>query len=205
MNKTPQPVISRWLWITLIVVILIAAGYFGWYYLIGSGKNNAVVTIKTDETANPQVIESNIFDVMKAKIGDVVVNMTIKAITPFSVNITPPKSFPLTADNAKVEFSGQTQISGTYQYYGNDEQSEMLTDIVCFDGLDNSSKSQLPQIQGDRREPWFCFSNQDLAKELFIPKGAVGKATIIIDQYEINSYPSEVFNTATLIKVITKS
>src|SRR4030042_4323151 len=47
----PKPAVSKWLWIVLIVVGLGAAGYFGWYYLMGPGKK--VETSTTTSTTTP--------------------------------------------------------------------------------------------------------------------------------------------------------
>ncbi|AKM81963.1 TPA: hypothetical protein DD449_05390 [Candidatus Berkelbacteria bacterium] len=42
-----QPAVSKWLWITLIIVVLIAGGYFAWYYLSGPGKTASTTTVTT--------------------------------------------------------------------------------------------------------------------------------------------------------------
>ncbi len=46
---------SKWLWVSLIIVILVAGGYFGWYYLLGPGKkvvtSNSTITTTITTTA----------------------------------------------------------------------------------------------------------------------------------------------------------
>jgi len=58
MMGNPRPVVSKWLWITLIIVVLAGAGYFSWYYFMGPGKKVATTTTTTptvvDETAGWQ-------------------------------------------------------------------------------------------------------------------------------------------------------
>jgi len=49
--QAPKPAVSKWLWISLIVVVLGAAGYFGWYYLKGPGKKVATSTTSTTPTS----------------------------------------------------------------------------------------------------------------------------------------------------------
>jgi len=51
MDPTPKPVVSMWLWITLIVVAVIGAGFFSWYYLMGPGKKTAASTATTSPSA----------------------------------------------------------------------------------------------------------------------------------------------------------
>jgi len=47
-----QPVVSKWLWISLIIVIIIAGGFFSWFYLMGPGKTKTSTPITTDKTAD---------------------------------------------------------------------------------------------------------------------------------------------------------
>lgn len=48
MNQSPapqsKPKISKWLWISLIIVAVLAAGFFAWYYLMGSEKKTETKT-----------------------------------------------------------------------------------------------------------------------------------------------------------------
>ncbi|OGD57163.1 hypothetical protein A2V71_01925 [Candidatus Berkelbacteria bacterium RBG_13_40_8] len=53
----PKPAVSKWLWIVLIVVVLGAAGYFGWYYLMGPGKK--VETSTSTPTATTTTPSTN--------------------------------------------------------------------------------------------------------------------------------------------------
>lgn len=46
----PKPGVSKWLWIVLIVVALIGAGFFAWYYLMGPGKKVATSTTTPSTT-----------------------------------------------------------------------------------------------------------------------------------------------------------
>jgi len=48
MGMQSKPAVSKWLWISLIIVIVLAAGFAAWYYLSGPGK-----TVATTETTTP--------------------------------------------------------------------------------------------------------------------------------------------------------
>lgn len=52
-----KPVVSMWLWITLIIVVLIGGGFFAWYYLVGPGKKAATKT--ATPTATPTATNTN--------------------------------------------------------------------------------------------------------------------------------------------------
>lgn len=49
----PKPAVSKWLWITLIVVAVAGAGFFSWYYLMGPGKKVATSTTPTTTSTTP--------------------------------------------------------------------------------------------------------------------------------------------------------
>lgn len=53
-----RPAVSKWLWITLIIVILIGAGFAAWYYLMGPGKQTAS-TASTTTTPTASTNENN--------------------------------------------------------------------------------------------------------------------------------------------------
>lgn len=50
MDPTPKPSVSKWLWITLIIVAIIGAGFFTWYFLMGPGKKTETKTTTTTTT-----------------------------------------------------------------------------------------------------------------------------------------------------------
>lgn len=47
LTTMPKPKVAKWLWITLIIVAVIGAGFFAWYYLMGPGKK---IETKTSTT-----------------------------------------------------------------------------------------------------------------------------------------------------------
>ncbi|AKM82044.1 MAG: hypothetical protein UT28_C0001G0233 [Berkelbacteria bacterium GW2011_GWE1_39_12] len=56
MDQKTRPVVSRWLWIILAIIVVLAAGFFSWYYLSGPGKKVTATTASataTVETAAP--------------------------------------------------------------------------------------------------------------------------------------------------------
>ncbi len=143
------------------------------------------------------VVTENSFDVESAEIGDTVVGMTINSVEPFS---TREDLLPINTFNAIVEFSGEAELTGTYHHYpagtfiGGGE-------LTCFDQLDETSISKLPRIDG-KTLTWFCFRNLDLANDSF--DAETGETTIIIDNFQINSFPSEVWNLADLLEVVSQ-
>jgi len=52
MMQNPRPAVSKWLWIILIIVAVLGAAFFAWFYLMGPGKKVATTTTTaTDKTA----------------------------------------------------------------------------------------------------------------------------------------------------------
>lgn len=186
----------------IIVVALITAGLVGfgvWYWQqqemrkledsyktqITKPKTSPSPSLSPSPTISPEEVTNNEFELDKVKVGDKVVGMTIVSIEPYL-----------------IKFSGETTITGTYKYYGDNEA--FLANNVFFENLDSASLSKIPKVVSDTRNIWFGFSNQDYAKSIFGSKGSFGTATIVINDYTINLAQSEVWNTATLIKVIEK-
>ena len=128
------------------------------------------------------------FDGVPAEVGAQVRGMTLES---FSCVGGGP--------DCHYQFSGKAEITGTYHVY--DETEAFLGNAVCFDGLDDSSLSRMPYEAGDSRNVWFCFTNEDEARGLF-PSNE-GTATIVIDDYFDILVGAEVWNTATLVEVIS--
>lgn len=193
-----QPLIAPWLLVTFIIVLLAAGGYLGYYYWNQSQT-------KTETPATTANATNNSFDPTKIKIGDTVAGMKVKSIMPFSDKFNDPAitKTPLSATNASVVFSGQIELNGDYKIYDNKTEDAMgiLSGEVCFTP-DTASQAKLPKMLEDGRDiSWFCFTNKDIAtSQLSTQKESNVK--IAIDEYTINSYPSEVFDTAKLIQVV---
>jgi len=64
MMQNPRPAVSKWLWIILIIVAVIGAGFFSWYFLMGPGKKVTTTTTPvttTDKTAGWQTFENKTY------------------------------------------------------------------------------------------------------------------------------------------------
>jgi len=101
----------------------------------------------------------------------------------------------------RVQFRGQIALTGTYEP---NHQLSGNTKIPCF-VVDEAAAKQLPRFRGDDRQVWFCFNNPEVAKQQLGGQDTQPKKAIIaIDDYETVYYPSDVFDTATLVRVITQ-
>ncbi len=122
------------------------------------------------------------------------------------------------ADERFVYYSGKITVSGRYQEY---YPETLLGNELCF-YPDEETKHLIPRDpnlwgegQGDTRLPWFCFENQEQAKEMFdineeeifsdeTIKCIQGEAEIEISDYVVDTMESSVFDTARLIMIISK-
>ncbi len=154
-------------------------------------------------TSEEVEVASNIFDLDTAKEGDKVAGMVLVSIQSYSSKYNPQNSQPLSINDVTAEFSGRVTVTGSYDYTAEGEPS-MMGEFIRFDITDSDFLAKLPQIKDDDMPVWFGFTNMSFAKEALGlgNKGTTGTATIIIDNYTINRYPSEVFNSAALIEVI---
>jgi len=121
-------------------------------------------------------------------------------------------------DNGRlVSYSGSVTVSGKYQEF---YPETLLGGELCF-YADNETGYLIPRDpnlwgagNGDSRNPWFCFNNQDKAKKMFgiddkifsnkTIKCIQGKATVEISSYVVDKLESEVFDTANLDEIISK-
>lgn len=126
------------------------------------------------------------FDKLTIKIGDQISEMVV---------VRTSESY----SNNVIQFKGQVTISGTYTV---NEENDYFYVPVSFIP-DNQSVSKLPKMKQDSRYIWFAFTNDaDQIKKAFGPVGSSGKATIVIDDYNIDCRPTETCNTAKLVKVV---
>jgi hypothetical protein len=165
-------------------------------------QNNIIPTlkfIKKGEIFNEKnkFQKDNEFKLAKVKVGDVIAGMKVKFIkTSDGEYIQSTVGHPPSIYNLSIGFSGETTIMGTYHNDGVDIQTG-FGGQVCFDDLDEQSKDKIPSFEWNDRYIRFCFSNQELAKEIFKPEGNTGTATIVIDDYSTNENPR-------LVKVVSK-
>lgn len=121
-------------------------------------------------------------------------------------------------DSRFVYYDGSITVSGKYQELYPDT---LLGGQLCF-YPDDETGYLIPRDpnlwgegNGDTRIPWFCFNEQENAKELFgINDDTIfsdktieciqGKATITISNYRVDKMESSVFDTANLDKIISK-
>ena len=132
---------------------------------------------------------SNLFELDKIRAGDEIAGMTVRVVDG--------------APYGRIYFSGEAEITGSYDYYGEDQA--FFGGLVCMRELNEQSLAKLPKNIGDARNIWFCFSNQDLAKTELGPIGSSGLATVTIDNYVVDNRESEVWNVARLINVMNKT
>ncbi len=121
-------------------------------------------------------------------------------------------------DSRYVYYSGSITVSGNYQEL---YPETFLGGELCF-YPDNETGYLIPRDpnlwgegNGDGRTPWFCFKNQDKAKEMFgINDNKIfsdktiecikGKATVVVSGYVVDKLESEVSDIANLDRIISK-
>lgn len=187
-------------------VVALLFGAIASVYFLG-GKTATYHSISILPTRYPSLIDSlsptsypipnpeNKFNLDEVKVGDKIVGMTVKSIEPFE------KSRNFSKHNISIKFTGEATITGKYFYLGGPDSLFPENIAVCFE-LDATSSKLMPQKDGYKI--WFCFNNDDFARTMFNPAGSSGRATITIDNYTMNIFPSEVWDTADLVRIISK-
>lgn len=131
---------------------------------------------------------------INASVGEKIGEMTIVSIEPFNSRYS-----AMSPENVKIIFKGPIVITGTYGFVS----SPIGFDGYCMENFDTDSLTRLPYLPVDNfkfKPGRFCFRNALLADSM------LGKAervvTVKINNYELNSYPSEVVNWADLLEVV---
>lgn len=137
-------------------------------------------------------VSDAIFSLFEIEVGDTVAGMRVEAIEA----VEDDGSTGRDPHNVLIRFSGRKEITGRFTYHP--PTDPFLANTVWMH-IDDRDGAGLPHMLEDTRYTWFCFYNQDDAHAVFIEPGA-GTATVVIDDYTIVYYPSEVWNTATLVE-----
>lgn len=189
---------------TILIVCLIisvAASAIFMAKLIGAKlefpkKQQKIITDNSQVSTPEPVIDNSIkFDVEKAKVGDKIGDMTITKLRGY-------KSERATADSAFVDFTGRVTITGDVIYNGSQRG-----EVVCMQNLDYGSQSKMPKMTSQFYvNVSFCFTDLGLAKKLLVKnmdQENQGQAKVIVDNYKIQWFPTEIYNTADLVSVVT--
>ena len=183
---------------TIFLLVIGAFLLIGVFAIRTSFNNrNTSELLQQNQAVSPSSNAPNEFDLNEIKIGDKVIGMTVQSIAPYDESV---KSLPL-ASNVKIQFKGQVTITGIYYYEcpGFEGKCSEDKERLCFKDLDEVSQKKMPILKNGRNPIWFCFANANEAKKLLTPN--TGKKSVLIDNYTLNVYPSEVIDTADLIKV----
>ena len=198
-----------------ITIGLLIAGvcFVGYYFLVPENSNlpasnssqvpqskhtnSSVPTL--DPSKQPAFGSDDLkFDINQIKVGESFYGeMIVKSIEPFSVGYS-----ELSKDNFRITFSGQATLSGSY-YIRDGTEMGIGGKYVTFTP-DESSFSRLPRERYAGEFGYaksFTLNNYEKAVELLMPNGKKGTATIVIDNYTLVGYPSEISNSADLIEV----
>ena len=129
------------------------------------------------------------FEYGRHAVGDRIGGMTISAITPIT------SGQPVASDNLEVAFAGAITLSGRFECPG-----EGIGSAYDFYPDENNV---LPRLKGSDYDEgqWFGFMTEDKSPLLIKPADLVceKKATITIDKFIIQNYPSEVQDWAHLV------
>lgn len=117
-------------------------------------SSSSTITAPTSTKSNNSIVSGkNTFDVLKNKPGDMIAGMKLLTVAPMF------DSGPLSNQNVRAEFQGQATLTGNYDFSYSDFAGE---DMVC---ANSSDKEKLPLLTGVEN-PFFCFTNLDLAKKI---------------------------------------
>jgi hypothetical protein len=144
------------------------------------------------QPSQPREVKPVDFDAQRIKVGDKVGQLTVA-----DVQLQPAGIEPKMAGH--VRFTGEVELSGSYRAHFDYPEVK----VPCF-WVNVQSWNKLPRAIGDSRILWFCFENEAEAIKLLGELGTQSAATIIIDNYTTHLTGSDVWNTARLVRVVSR-
>jgi hypothetical protein len=130
-----------------------------------------------------------IFDPSRVRVGDSIAGLVVERVTVSRAVVD--SSFV-----GDIAFRGELGLSGrTFPHFEAD-----ASDAACFE-TDSASAARLPRWAGDRRRPWFCFSNAAEATRALGPSKEERPARIVIDRFTIHRGLSDQVNSARFVRV----
>lgn len=139
----------------------------------------------------------NYFDAGTIAVGDTILGLRIDSLDVQRV-------FEDSVWSGDVRFQGEIEVSGIYQAHFDYPEVNAL----CFH-LDSLSALRIPEFAPDRwsspnGKPWFCFSNEQHARDLLGPPDSTRWARIVIDQYHQTRHFTDAVDAATLVRVLSR-
>jgi hypothetical protein len=159
-----------------------------------AGDSAAAVAADSGTTASPKEMPGALFKPSEVKKGDKIASLEVAS------NKTQAAPASRLGVTGSVSFEGEVQLSGSYRAHFD------YPDVKegCF-WVDPSDWPKLPRVSGDDRIKWFCFANKDDALGQLGALGTETRATIVIEDYTTNLAPSDVWDTARLVRVVNRS
>lgn len=177
--------------IALTVLLLAVAG------LLPHARSQEVHVISVgDVSPVPAIAEPFV------KVGDTLGAMTVISAEPFNSGqySTDPASTVMGPRNIKVVLRGPIEVTGTSALV----HSPIGFDGDCMSEFDSESLSRLPTLPGEPPPPYRIFCFRDAASVEKILGTETRRVTVLIDTYELNSYPAEVMDYADLAGIVSK-
>jgi len=148
---------------------------------VDKNSNNNLVT-----TTNNQA--NNVFNWDNIRVGDLIGSWKVKEIREY--NIGSELNF---WENANITFTGNVELEGVYYN---------VFDKICFKPNKDSQKIvPVMSVPGGKTSNNFCFENQNSAKILAENFNQDDQIKIVISDFVLNAYPSEITNIANLVKI----
>ncbi|MBW6431684.1 hypothetical protein K0A96_00690 [Patescibacteria group bacterium] len=146
-------------------------------------------------------IENNFVILNSAKSGEkygAFELLEIKAFTDENKNLGANVSIPFGPQNYFLKFSGETTIKATYKY---EKGPNIINgEYLMFTINDSESLEKIPTINKNNVMSFMATNIAEALKVLGINSTGSSEVSVKIKDFVLQGYPSEVVNTATVIK-----
>jgi hypothetical protein len=162
----------------------------------GSGSAASDSAARVDSTVQQPDSLLRGFDPGATQVGDTVLGLRV-------MSRDARRAFDDSVWVGSFVFSGQLELRGVHQ--GHFDYPEV--NAHCFHVTDSASVARVPRFAADshstRMKTWFCFTNQERARELLGSPAEPREATIVVDRYTAQRHFSDTWDSAELVRVIS--
>jgi hypothetical protein len=169
----------------------------GYATLVGTLRGRLGAQLSIDDIITHMTNDAT-YDLVS--VGDTLGAMKVVRVAPFNSGqySSDPKMTKIGPENIRIILHGPIEVTGTYKAV----HSEIGFDAYCMSVSDHDSLSRLPPLPVRAGAPnmrgYFCFRNTDFVQKKLGEETRT--VTVTIDNYELNSYPSEVVDYADLVQ-----
>ena len=201
--------LSKYLAMALFIVLPFIGGWIGYTYapekvvekIVVKEVEKEVEVIKTvvvEVGGDNEDITSNVFDYSTVTKGEKFGTMVVNKVTSFTSRREEVEA-PPSENDIFIKFIGKTTVIGYLSMPTDNPMDGGTGPEFYIHRLTEPSLKRLPHLKTDTRSTWFGINNPEVIMQSDIKNRDL--VEVVIDEYNYELYPSEVWNSAHVVSI----